>query len=413
VLQATQAEPSIRYAATAIGALDLKSLAAAGDGESLKLRRQFAYKEYQKALVGIRKALTAKDCDIRTRLIACILFACFESYHGNRETALVQIFSGIEMMEEHTKRRKEQSANNAWLAPVDPELVHAFAGLEIQACAWGDKRSRDIHLERMYDCAATVEHGMPTEFWSIKEAGFMLSMNMRRGIHLRFSQTKSAVENPANIVPPFVGLDPCVNEAAVHELNRCLATFKQWSAAFEPLYRKARNAQREKLFEAATMLRMHYLGSVIWIASGSPSIGMYYRRYTKELKEILALAKVLVESTDTQTFSLDMRFVLPVAAVGLGYRHRALRQECIKILMSMDRREAIWDASMMAMIMKFQAEIEEEGLGDEQEYVPEDGMSTIVRLKVNEELKRAFITCSVGIRGHPGDSVLKATELAW
>jgi hypothetical protein len=59
--------------------------------------------------VGIRKMLSAKDCDIRTRRIVCILFACFEAYHGNYETAQTQIFAEIEMMEEHEKSRKESS----------------------------------------------------------------------------------------------------------------------------------------------------------------------------------------------------------------------------------------------------------------------------------------------------------------
>jgi hypothetical protein len=112
-------------------------------------------------------------------------------------------------------------------------------------------------------------------------------------------------------------------------------------------------------------------------------------------------------------FSLEMRFVLPLAVVGLDYRHRALRQECIRTLTAMSRREAIWDASMMGRIMNFQAEIEEEGLGDDEEYVPEDGMLTIVYLKVDEPLRIVFITCALGIRGHPWESVMKQTELIW
>ncbi|KAE9367698.1 hypothetical protein N431DRAFT_348684 [Stipitochalara longipes BDJ] len=409
VLQATQAEPSIRHAATAIGALDLKSYTSAGD-ESIKFRKQFAYKEYQKAIVGMRKTLAAKGGDTRMRLVACILFACFEAYHGNYETARTQIISGIEMMEEHTKKRKEAAMNGP---PIDPELVQAFALLEIQASAWCDTRPGELHLERMYNCADVVENGMPFEFSGIKQAGMILSFNMLRGIHLRFSQTNSAILEEGTVIPPFVGLAPCVNESAVYELNRILASFKAWSAAFEPLYRKARSAAGEKIFESATMLRMHYLGSVAWVASGSPSIEMYYRRYTKELKEIVALGRILVDLTDTESFSLDMRFVLPLAVVGLNYRHRALRQECIQILTPMYRREAIWDASMMGKVMKFQAEIEEEGLGDEDEYVPEDGMSTITYLNVDESLRTVFITCSVGVRGHPGESMIKSTKLVW
>lgn len=177
VLQAAQAEPSIRHAATAIGALDLKGLNSLGDGDSVKYRRQFAYKEYQKAIVGLRKTLAAKDCDIRTKLTATILFACFEAYHGNNETALTQIFSGIEMMEDYAKKRKVGASNTPREPPVEIELVQAFASLEIQVTAWGDARPGELHLERMQNCAEVVESSMPLEFSGIEEASLLLSQH--------------------------------------------------------------------------------------------------------------------------------------------------------------------------------------------------------------------------------------------
>lgn len=127
---------------------------------------------------------------------------------------------------------------------------------------------------------------------------------------------------------------------------------------------------------------------------------------------MFALATILLGMSDVQIFSLDARFVLPLAVVGLNYRHRELRRKMINILVPMYRREGIWDASMIGRIMNFQAEIEEVGLGDE-EYVPEDMMSTITELKVDVSLKTVFITCSAGMRGCPGVTVLKSTKLAW
>ena len=47
------------------------------------------------------------------------------------------------------------------------------------------------------------------------------------------------------------------------------------------------------------------------------------------------------------------------------------------------------------------------------EYVPEDGISTITELKVDESLKTLFVTCSLGVRGRPGETVMKSTELPW
>jgi hypothetical protein len=89
--------------------LYFKPILSRGEGESVSFRKQFAYREYQKAIVGIRKTLSARNCDIRTRLIACALFACFEAFHANYEVALTQIFFGIETMEEHEKKRKDSS----------------------------------------------------------------------------------------------------------------------------------------------------------------------------------------------------------------------------------------------------------------------------------------------------------------
>jgi Fungal Zn(2)-Cys(6) binuclear cluster domain/Fungal specific transcription factor domain len=413
VLQETQVEPSIRHAATAIGALDLRTLDSEGDEEAIKFRKQFAYKEYQKAIVGLRKTLSAKDCDIRTRLIACILFACFEGYHGQSETALAQIYSGVEMMAEHEKKRNEPRTNEPRPPPIDFDLVTSFAGLEIQAAAWCDQRGPDLHLERMRQCAAILEKGMPREFLSIKLATYHLTVNTLRGIHLRLSQADVASRIEGSHVLNFVSCAACVSEPAIQELNRCLDTSKKWNAAFEPLYKKARSPQGHDIFEPATILRLLYLTSVAWFASGSPSIECYYRRYTKELKEIISLAKILLKVIDEQTFSLDSRFVLTLSVVGLIYRHRAMRQECIKLLLPMNRREVVWDAATMARIMKFQAEIEEGGLGDEEEYVPEDGRSTVVHLKVDEASRTMLIACSLSIRGRPGESVLKEAQLSW
>jgi hypothetical protein len=409
VLQAAQAEPSIRHAATAIGALDMMAISERGGAEFAKLRKQFAYREYQKAIVGVRSRLASKDCDIRTRLIACVLFACFEAYHGNCETALTQIFAGVEMMEEHAKRIKESNKipNSPGLQPVDHEFLQSFAMLEIQACSWGDQRSSDLHYERMLNCAAAVAN-MPDEFDGIKEAGYMLSMITLWGIHLRLSHRK--LENI--LAPSFVRPTPFLESPAIVDLNRVLASFKRWSKAFEPLYRKARSPQGQHLFEAATLLRLHLVGTLLWAASGSPNIGLYYRRYTKELKETLSLSKTLLRLVAEGTFSFDMRVILPLAVVGLNYRHRAVRREIISVLANMDRREAIWDASMMGKVMYWMAEIEEEELEDE-EYVPEDGMARILNLKVDEPRRTVFISCSKGIRGVPGETVMMETTLRW
>jgi hypothetical protein len=48
---------------------------------------------------------------------------------------------------------------------------------------------------------------------------------------------------------------------------------------------------------------------------------------------------------------------------------------------------------MLGKIMQWMAEIEEEGLGNE-EYVPEDGMATLIDVRVEEPQRTVFVSCS-------------------
>lgn len=141
VLQAAQREPAIRYAVTAIGALDLKLHSTANDEALVKSRKQFAYREYQKAIVGLRRTLVAKNCDIRTKLVACIVFACFECHEGNFGLARRQIFAGIKMMDEHEKKVEDLGGLH-----VEREFVDYFAMLEIQTSSFGGDRSNEQHM---------------------------------------------------------------------------------------------------------------------------------------------------------------------------------------------------------------------------------------------------------------------------
>jgi len=135
--------------------------------------------------------------------------------------------------------------------------------------------------------------------------------------------------------------------------------------------------------------------------------------YTKELKELVELAKSLIyDMAVDRRFSLDMVFVLPLAVVGWGHRHRALRREVIDLFRKLERREAIWDAAMIGKIMEWMAEIEEEGLGEE-EYVPEDVVANIANLKVDGTPKSVLIGCIQGLKGLPGKTVYKEKLLYW
>jgi hypothetical protein len=76
VLQASEQEPCIMHAVTALGGLNLTEGPKKRQGtESAQL--EFAYREYGKAIVGLKSSIQAGKSDTRTKLIASLLFASF------------------------------------------------------------------------------------------------------------------------------------------------------------------------------------------------------------------------------------------------------------------------------------------------------------------------------------------------
>ncbi|KUJ16375.1 uncharacterized protein LY89DRAFT_719102 [Mollisia scopiformis] len=316
VLQGSEMEACVRHAVVAIGALDFHKLSHGGtDLQSIhreftfreygaltavgmmnaspwskkvsdedRMGRKIAYEEYGKAIKCLRKAVMEKRSDIMTRLTSCLLFILFEVYHGNNESAAAQTHAGIKMMEEHSKQRSEWTPSLGTIRPppIDREIVETFALLEIQATGWSDNNRPDMHLAKIY--AGEAIEDIPYEFKTLKHAAFVLSTIMLRGAHLRFVRRTPPYIAPEEIVTALTTLEPVYTVGPEHaEFCNVLNRFQQWKAAFEPLFRRARTESGKHLKKGAITLKIHYLSSYLWTASGAPLPEMYYRRHTKEL----------------------------------------------------------------------------------------------------------------------------------
>ncbi|CZR64930.1 uncharacterized protein PAC_14830 [Phialocephala subalpina] len=448
VLQASEMEPCVRHAVMAIGALDFNRLSHGGtDLESIhreftfleygaltavglinasswsrKLNfkerrgREFAYKEYGKAISSLKKAVMEKRSHITTRLLACILFVCFESYHGNNESAAAQTYAGIEMMERYSRQRSEWTPSLKTLRPppIDPEIVEAFAMLEIQAISWTNESRPDRKLERRYASGEVIEE-IPKEFKSLKHAGFMLSMLVLRANHLRYKGSVAPYVSPGMNDPGHTEYLPVYHVSPEHsELCNILNRIQQWNLAFAPLLRKSGIQEGRNYRREALLLKMHCLSTYVWTASAAPLAEMWFRRCTSELTEIVSLARVLINETKirNECSPLDLRILLPLMIVGWYYRHRASRKEVISMFDVLPKREGTWDAGMIARIMEWMVEIEEGGLTDE-EYVPEDAISNVTILKIDVPSRTVYVELIQGVRGQGEKTAMKSKTMNW
>jgi hypothetical protein len=72
----------------------------------------------------------------------------------------------------------------------------------------------------------------------------------------------------------------------------------------------------------------------------------------------------------------------------------------------------MWNTLMLAKVMEWMAEIEEEGLGYKK-YVPEDKATRLVQLEMDEGAKSALVGFSQGAEGNEGGVVLRVKTVYW
>lgn len=166
VLQASEAEASIRHAVISIGALEMTSAslndvrrlrtyvrAFSNAGHSHAMRQQvksqteehhvFALQQYSKAIHEMQKLVSGSVRDCRTALIASLLIICFETYHGNHESAAKQITTGVRLIESRNHMPSKPP-------PIEEELLHAFTRLEIQTMGHSDPFTLSEHIDRKF-----------------------------------------------------------------------------------------------------------------------------------------------------------------------------------------------------------------------------------------------------------------------
>jgi hypothetical protein len=83
------------------------------------------------AIGDMRKAISKKALDLRTRLVACLLFICFEIYHFNRSSTVPQ----IRAMNFLLKDKKREGVGSHALK-IDEEIEEAFQELETQSLVY-------------------------------------------------------------------------------------------------------------------------------------------------------------------------------------------------------------------------------------------------------------------------------------
>lgn len=446
MLQACESSSSIRHAVIALGALDIHKWKTPARTLEQKLRRQFAYHEvsyhlvnshlsfracnvviwsealkqsltcgceqYSMAIREMRDTISEGKLDLNTSLIAIILFVCFETYHGNSASAVAQIRVASKLIEQKCHDWNTDSSFSRPPPDIDNELLERFTELEIQAVAHSGYTMSESQRERL-NCRQNIFATMPDEFSSVRQARMTLHLIVLRQIHGIFVAD---------------GFDPVWTEGMIpaienpdHPDNRYLSPteklqdYENWVAAFDPLLTRARNSGDGRLLRSATALRIYHLTCYLGVIATIVSFRENYYNQTHLLAEIVALAKSLRRNEKPENewgFSTEMQLVFPLSMVAWKYRHRACRREAIRLLLAFPRREGLWDGLFIGKTAQWVANIEEEGLTDE-EYVPLEMATNFEVTGFDGIARSATLQAFVNDMKSPGKVEVKKTRICW
>lgn len=203
------------------------------------------------------------------------------------------------------------------------------------------------------------------------------------------------------------------NEEWCLERDRRFEEYTAWSNAFQPLLLEARTSGKPDELRRAEVLRMNFLYSYLSFMSRMLSPQESYYGQTARLTELLALLKSLLESASGDNgFSMECNFLLPLSLVSYQFRHRALRQEAIRLLLAYPRREGLWDGVLIGKYSQWLAEFEEEDLGDG-EYVPHDLVAGLAGADHDPIRRTVRLVAFKRVRDPAGTRVRREAALSW
>ncbi|CZR69793.1 uncharacterized protein PAC_19693 [Phialocephala subalpina] len=393
ILQAAEANPFIRHAVIAVGALykiihKEPHMRPCDAHRLFKAEHDFAVLEYQKSLVSMRDAISTSSMDVRTALIACLLTVCFENAYGRKDLALLNCFSGTKLRRKFSisplgNRSLHRASAGAGLSMscfAEDELVSVFSRLDLSSMLFVDFYPADGH--RIFkDELDNLIGEMPSRFNTMEEAvayGDILTNRCWHFLNIVQGLDRPPVQRPWGHIEdfherwasfdlrygsnPWMGTDRQVPSKWLKEAADCFMQLEKWLAGFDPMWQKLKSSSEylAKELPQATLLRLQAISSYISVK------GSLYRRETEwdahipEFEEIVSLSESYMSSKPKRFyFSFDGETLIYLYYVLWKCRDGVIRRRVLKVLDEHPRREGSWDAGHIASVGRWVLSLEE------------------------------------------------------
>lgn len=353
VLQLSLHEPSLFYAAIALGGLNVWY--ATGMSSDFAGVEAFTLQQYNKAISHLTKS--DKPLSPVVVLLACYVFSSFEALYGNYVSAFGHVASGISLLKSNGSLRYQSAQESALsLSPSCDEeqlrdvLHHHFSRLDLLAAAF----DRDW-VPRTADPMPPIKPLL--SFSSLEQARDLLNSLVLRV--LAFNQDEASTYDKTGSV---------ANGIAVRR-DQLREALTQWSSAMEVWLRRAGNGLDSQKLRGSKLLKVHHATGWIKLLVPPSPAEMLYDQFLPQFVSVISLTPDLLAFSASpeadadvwREFSVEMGIVPALYLTGLKCRDPVIRRKAQALLRSSRRKEGLMESLMVAKMVERVVAIEEGG----------------------------------------------------
>ncbi|TVY84460.1 hypothetical protein LSUE1_G001284 [Lachnellula suecica] len=344
-------DPGIKHAITALSALYKSAISSKTHTIDLADEHvRYALLKQSKAISSLRQTLSCRKPQLRLALVASLLFSCFESFHGDWQTATQQIYSGFSILKNLTEGKGQHVKND--LIDIDLEVSRILHNLELQILAFFAMNPMSDHPFNDLVIKSTLPV-VPERFLTLNEA-FAVATDLVASV-LRHSRTAARC-----------GDDPESHEWTVQQQQYLQEVVRQWNVAYEPFFLKARNITNRE------QLNIHHVRICLWTCEIIIVTSMSYNEivfdiFTAQFETINHYARQLLQKDqgirrlDGMRLQYGMGLIMVLFYTATRCRVLSVRRGAISLLREWPCTNGIWHSLQAAKVAELIAGIEETG----------------------------------------------------
>ncbi|KAM5527854.1 C6 zinc finger domain protein [Fusarium oxysporum f. sp. phaseoli] len=390
----------IKHAILALSALYKSALSSESHTVNLKDEHySFALVQQRQAIRSLRKDLSSPRPQMRLALVASLLFSCFESFHGDWETATQQVYNGFNILKRLGEDETRHATNS--LTDIDLDVGLTLGRLELQILSFlpvspmlenpNDLNSGEIVLD------------MPDQFTTFNEA-FAAVTKLAVPI-LRYSKTCARCENV-----------PGTWDFLARQKQHLQRLLDQWGTAYEAMFLEAcqNTVGREHL--GVLQVRICAWKCEIVLATSMSNTEAVFDGFTAQFQRITHFARYVLQkdqeirNADGSRLQYGMGLIMALFYTATRCRNFFVRREAIAILREWPCTNGIWHSLQAAKVAEWIVSIEEKCYGG-LEFVPADYRVKLQSLRV--ALKTGMITVECMQSSADGTLEPRTANLTW